>query len=193
MNPIERHPHTSPGRQSGMALIVGLLLLVVVTLIGLAGIRGTLTQHIMASNFYDRELAFQSAEAALRVGEQDVAGIPVAGPPAPAGGDVPDCSPTTPPTCLSTPLHPQHAFPSPKIQTNVFSAGNIAAGQPRYAIQYLGQFTFRGRPRGQMSNNFSYGGQGASRAYYYSITAQNGDPANLAGRAVVTLQTIVMR
>lgn len=58
-------------RQSGVALVISLMLLVAVTLVGLASIRGTALQEQMAGNHYDREVAFQAAEAALALGAQE--------------------------------------------------------------------------------------------------------------------------
>ena len=68
---------TSPGmhssrKQRGAVLIVALIFLVVMTMLILASIRGTVMQERMASNLYDRSLAFQAAEAALREGERFV-------------------------------------------------------------------------------------------------------------------------
>lgn len=57
-------------RERGAVLIVGLVMLLLLTLIGLASIRGTDLQEAMAGNMRDRNLAFQSAEAGLRVGER---------------------------------------------------------------------------------------------------------------------------
>ena len=62
--------------QRGVALAVVLILLVVMMLLGLAAMRGTLMEERMTSNQYDRSLAFQAAEAALREGEIDGAGKP---------------------------------------------------------------------------------------------------------------------
>jgi type IV pilus assembly protein PilX len=58
-------------REQGMALVVSLVLLVVVTLVGLAGMRGTILQERMAGGAYDRETAFQAAEAALILGARN--------------------------------------------------------------------------------------------------------------------------
>lgn len=58
-----------PSTQRGAALIVVLILLMVMTLLGLASLRGTLMEERMASNMYDRSLGFQAAEAAMRVAE----------------------------------------------------------------------------------------------------------------------------
>jgi type IV pilus assembly protein PilX len=60
-------------RQQGAALVVVLILLLVMTLLGLASLRGTLIEERMSANLYDRNLAFQAAEAALREGEARVA------------------------------------------------------------------------------------------------------------------------
>ena len=58
-------------QQRGMALAISLVLLVVVTLVGLAGMRGTIFQERMAGGAYDRETGFQAAEAALMLGARD--------------------------------------------------------------------------------------------------------------------------
>lgn len=55
--------------QRGSALIVSLVFLLVMTLIGVAAMQGTTQQENMANNARQRNLAFQSAEAALRAGE----------------------------------------------------------------------------------------------------------------------------
>ena len=64
-------PRHLPGRrrQSGVALIVVLILLMVMTLLGLASLRGTLMEERMSANLFDRSLAFQAAGSALREGE----------------------------------------------------------------------------------------------------------------------------
>lgn len=62
--------------QTGAVLIVGLVLLLILTVIGLASIRGSDLQERMAGNMRDRNTAFQSAEAALREGE-DLLDLPV--------------------------------------------------------------------------------------------------------------------
>ena len=55
--------------ERGIALVVSLILLILITILGLVAIRGTTVQQRMTANFYDRELAFQNAEAALRAGQ----------------------------------------------------------------------------------------------------------------------------
>lgn len=59
-----------PGGQRGVVLILGLIMLLLMTIVGLAAIRGTGLQEAMAGNMRDRNLAFQAAEAGLRDGEE---------------------------------------------------------------------------------------------------------------------------
>ena len=56
-------------RERGAALIISMILLVLITLVGVASLRNVLLEEKMAANYYDRSLAFQSAEAGLRAGE----------------------------------------------------------------------------------------------------------------------------
>lgn len=55
--------------QRGAVLIIGLIMLLLLTMIGLASIRGSDLQERMAGNMRERNIAFQSAEAGLRTGE----------------------------------------------------------------------------------------------------------------------------
>ncbi len=57
------------GNERGAVLVVGLMLLVVLTLLGVVAMQGTTLQERMAGNMREQEQAFQSAEAALRAGE----------------------------------------------------------------------------------------------------------------------------
>jgi type IV pilus assembly protein PilX len=61
--------HTLRSRQTGSALIISLLILIVMTLIGITGMGTSGLEEKMAGNDRDAALAFQAAEAALRDGE----------------------------------------------------------------------------------------------------------------------------
>ncbi|WP_428819017.1 pilus assembly PilX family protein [Microbulbifer sp. MCCC 1A16149] len=65
------------GSQRGMTLIVGLIMVLLMTVVGMAAIRGSGMQELMAGNMRDRNLAFQSAEAALREGEEVLTGATI--------------------------------------------------------------------------------------------------------------------
>jgi type IV pilus assembly protein PilX len=58
--------------QRGFILIVALIMVLLMTIIGLAAIRGSNLQELMAGNMRDRNLAFQAAEAGLRAGEYEI-------------------------------------------------------------------------------------------------------------------------
>ena len=56
-------------KQTGAALIVGLILLVIITLIGYSTMKGTMLQEKMAAGLHNRVLAYGGANSALRNGE----------------------------------------------------------------------------------------------------------------------------
>lgn len=59
-------------QQRGAVLIVALIMLLLLTLVGIAGIRDTQLQEKMAGGTEDRAIAFQAAESALREAEKMV-------------------------------------------------------------------------------------------------------------------------
>jgi len=71
----------APERQHGAVLIVSLVMLLLLSLIGVAGIQTTEMQDRMAANLLDSDLAFQATEAALREAEESLADdVPVSFP-----------------------------------------------------------------------------------------------------------------
>lgn len=63
--------HIAPrANQRGVVLVVALIMLLVITLLGVSAMQVTSLEERMAGNVRDRNLAFQSAEAALRDGER---------------------------------------------------------------------------------------------------------------------------
>lgn len=68
---------TSPiSDQQGVVLVVALILVLLLSIVGVAAIRGSGLQEAMASNMRDRSIAFASAEAGLRVAEgTDLGGL----------------------------------------------------------------------------------------------------------------------
>jgi len=59
-------------KQSGAVLITSLIMLVVLTLLGLSAMQDASMEERMAGNMRAQNMAFQSAESALRVGENQV-------------------------------------------------------------------------------------------------------------------------
>lgn len=72
------HLSGNPDRQAGASLIVVMILLLIMTLRGLAVLRGTLLEERISANLLDRSVGFQAAESALREGEALAATSPVA-------------------------------------------------------------------------------------------------------------------
>lgn len=68
-DPIAVRCRLSVARQRGAALVVGLILLTLLSLLGLTALGTSLLEERMAANARDRIRAFQAAEAALRLCE----------------------------------------------------------------------------------------------------------------------------
>ena len=177
-----------PARQAqqGIALVVALVLLLVITLVGLAAVRGTIMQQKMSANLYDREIAFQSAEAALRTAAALVPSHPaLIARNCRTGGTV----------CLTNPF--SDTLPAGSIHdlsTTDYAASPLAAGQPQYVIENMGNWADPSTDTGygQTANSHNYGAQGlSSTAVYYRITARSSDPVKTGDRAVVVLQAVI--
>lgn len=59
--------------QNGSALIISLLFLLLLTVVGVTSMRNSTLEERMAGNLRDLNIAFQAAEAGLRVAEADLA------------------------------------------------------------------------------------------------------------------------
>lgn len=181
-----------PAQQRGIALIVALLLLILISLVGLAAVRGTIMQQKMASNQYDREVAFQNSEAALRAAAQVVVADPKA-------AFIRNCAPLGGAACLadpfSDPQRPANAIQAVKggSAAGQFTVSGIATGQPEFVVENMGTFQDPATiGLNQTANSTQYGGSGPGQSYtFYRITARSGDPTKTGGRAVVTLQTLI--
>jgi len=67
-------------KQQGLALVVSLIMLLIMTLLAVNSMQTTLLEEKMAGNYKDRNMAFQSGEAGLRAGEdylRDTAALPI--------------------------------------------------------------------------------------------------------------------
>lgn len=191
---MHTRPQRASRRQAGVALIVAMILLVVATLLGLSGIQGTTLQERMSGNMFDRALAMQVSEGALRAAEAAISANPNTGV---------DCRPTSTTTC---PVTPTNTFTVPNNEstnnewTNVTGAfltnTGIAAGTPQYHIQILGE-TADDDPTGinRSANVAQYGGGGGiPTARHYRITARSHVPSDAASsRAIVVLSVTVKR
>ncbi|TCK19146.1 type IV pilus assembly protein PilX [Thiogranum longum] len=73
------HSTGSRHSQQGAVLAVALMILLIMTMIGISGMRGTILQERMANNTRDRNQAFQAAESSLRDAEAYVETIVTTG------------------------------------------------------------------------------------------------------------------
>lgn len=184
--------------QTGVALVTALVLLVVITVLGLAAVRSATVQQRLSGNFYDRELAFQAAEAALGAARSKLARTTTPNL-APCAPIPPDTTPLGFP-CLVNPFNDPN-LPAGTIRTiatgtgvGEFTTSGNAAAKPQYVIQYMGNSTGSpGGPDGSANNDQrgpSPNNPVGDDPGVYRITVRSGDPAIVDNRAIVTLQAI---
>jgi len=184
--PLIRRRFASARRQrGGVVLYSTMVLLLIGLVIGAAVGRGAFVQTKVASNFYDRQIAFQIAQAALRVGEAQVQGSADG----PAGFR--DCTASAPKPCPPNPFT-DDASPINNVSTEEFdfrpNPGALPDHPPQYVVEYLGSFPVAAPDQPVGSN---YGTGGSTQADFYRITARSSAPGD--GRAVVTLQSVYQR
>ncbi len=166
--------HIRAGRQSGASLVVVLILLLIMTLLGLAALRGTLLEERMSSNLLDRSLGFQAAEAALREGEA-LAALQITAPAAAAGCAAGVCS-----TPIASALD-RWDDPAFAGWVNSTVAVSALAAQPQFFIEFMGN------SESWLECNLdpTYGGTALCIRPVYRVTARS----EAAGRASVILQS----
>jgi type IV pilus assembly protein PilX len=165
-----------PNRQRGIALITSLILLVVMTLLGLAVIRSITQEERMAGQNYSRSLAFQATESALRTVEELIETkkpTPAAGAACAALNGLMSCGA---PLATDIPRWNDTAFASWEALPAVGS-GTLAV-TPQYFVEYLGN-TFACRPGNATDPN---------DCKRYRITARSSD--GTGGKTMVMLQSV---
>lgn len=162
-------------RQRGIALVISLIILVIMTLLGMSAIRLITSEERMATNSYDRNLAFQATEATLKEIEtliETEVPTPAAGADCAKIGSIMTCGLAA---ASATPRWLDEDFDDWEDATAIGS-GTLAI-TPKYFVEYLGN-TFACRPGDSSDPN---------NCKRYRITAQT---AGTDGRASVTLQSI---
>ena len=167
---------SSINKQSGVSLVVSLLILLIATLIGTSTLKNTQLEEKMSSNIQNKTTAFQAAESALRAGEVWVLTLNTQ--PLP----VSTCSAHPCVQALDSSVYPEDQNDS-WWQSNsaayTQSLSNVAS-PPRYIVEFL-----RFIPDTPMV------GKGTSSgSYYYRVTAR-GTGFNANSQTV--LQTTVAR
>lgn len=185
-------------RQQGVALVVALVLLVIVTLVGLAAIRGTSLQEKMAGNTFDRAQTFQIAEGAIDLAARTI--LPPAATPSPVSYNSPGVTDCSAGACADNPAtDTATTYPWVQIQSSSAVAGTSDTSQlvsmygnsSSYLIQYMGQCTTTGGGSFQFTNDQNNQGGGGSlqtSSQCYRITARSG--ASSSDRSQIVLQAI---
>jgi type IV pilus assembly protein PilX len=179
---------TRRSRQCGAVLVVSLLLLLIMTVIGVAAMSTNSLEERIAGNLGDRDLAFQAAESALRDAENFINGVAIITAFDGNNGLLCEDNPTCP--------EPDYTAVNTWQGTNSreYAGGGTAipgvSTQPRYVIKFLG------RSAGSVAG----GGVGAIGGYgkptfvpqvsYFKVTARG---VGQSPNSQVVLQTYYAR
>lgn len=128
--------YSSPvNKQKGVVLIVGLIMVLLMTVVGLAAIKGSGLQENMASNMRDMNITFQAAESGLTVCEDivDIHSTLVLPEPKNADGIFTDRQALTPPLPVANWTKVEW---DAKGKLTVLGLKFVSA-QPRCAVEYL--------------------------------------------------------
>src|SRR5690554_2210905 len=204
---IKRKYQTYHDTQKGAVLLIAMIMLVIMLIIGLAAGKLVQTQEAMTGGFYDRSLAFQAAETALREGENHVmtfeyvmpGGFEAAGF---GQGDVYNCNPDEAAgnECDMVP-DPYGAGRGGGVGWHNIS-GNAALSDlnsaipPQFYIDRIGSATEFAGGAPQDASSYQYGSAVNSSLFIiYRITARSHNPSAAAadGRSLVVLQSIIRR
>ncbi len=172
------------GSERGVALVVVLILLIVMTLLGLAAMRGTVLEERMSANLLDRSLAFQAAEAALREGESLAATKPTL---PPSGCSAGLCSRPDPTKMSDNERWLSNGFWNNDSGTWLEAKVDVGdkTAKPRFIVELL-DTTLPATGSCTTSIDVSPGAQCSGTESSYRITAHS----QAEDRAEVTLQSI---
>lgn len=167
--------HRTLANERGAVLVVGLMLLLVLTLLGVVALQSTTLQERMAGNMREQEQAFQSAEAALRSGEAFLRSSEILPAFTGAGGLYPDSDPAAPRWSQQTTWGGDGSRPYP---------GQVADGAapPRFIIE---QLPFEPQPGDSLAADEELTSNGM-----YRVTARG---TGALGRAVVVLESTCLQ
>ena len=177
MKTTDSHTALVHRKQRGIALITSLILLVVMTLLGLAAIRGITQEERMAGHSYSRSLDFQASESALRTVEELVkTNKPTPASGCPTASGLLSCAP---PVATDTPRWLETDTTKFNSWTNLNAVGSgTLAVTPHYFVEYIGN-TFPCQAT-DLINNLD--------CKRYRITVRSSDGAN--GKTSVMLQSM---
>jgi len=193
--------------ETGAALFVSLVFLLIMTIVGLAGMQNTSLQEKMAGHLRDSSLAFQAAESALKAGEAvlNSGKIPIFSCSSPTDGLYVNSYPGTTsdcPTYLGSPSNKQSSNPYPPENENFWicnsptncdmvslssSQFSNLASPPKYVIESLSVGASVDQTPGQ---TLEAGIPLTPGPKYYRVTAHG---TGLTSNSVVVLQSVVRK
>ncbi|ATE71155.1 pilus assembly PilX family protein [Lysobacter capsici] len=185
-----RSSFRGPAAQRGAALAVIMIMLLVMLLLGVSILRSTMLEERMSAGMYDRSLAFESAERALREGESAVdAAVKQSrtiGRDCTVSGNV--CPPVPTDTYGGAATACAGVEAACWTSASAGDTGAPVAGTPQYYVEFVGRRT--------TSDDLGVGGgnpyepeNGPVKTAYYRVTARSHDPSRSPDRAVVVLQS----
>lgn len=195
-------------KQSGAALPVALVMLLISTITGLASIRSATNQTKMSTNIYERSLAYQAAEVAMRKAEEAISDIY----PKECGGKLTpdsitnsqsighDCTDTdNAKICPSIPLSTFTGTGEGSSNWESISELNSSAflsfnNTPQYYIERIGKTDAKTLYPGDTDSAY-HQIYTQPTSIVYRVTARSGNPADpkQKSHSIVALQTIIIR
>lgn len=187
-----------PARQRGIALIMAIVMLVIATLAGIAGIRNSSLQEKLAGNLYDRAIAMQAAEAALNAAEIRI--VTTDRNTLLTDTTIVNCTNAE----VSCPAIPANAFNNDATgwttldNATTTNASLKADTNPQYFIQYLGMKNSNAvTDTEQSANPLQYGATGGGTGSdspqnaTYRVIARSAQPTANNDRSIVLVSSLV--
>jgi type IV pilus assembly protein PilX len=175
---MENIMNKNTSRQNGSVLIISLIVMLVLTILGVSGMKSSIVEEKMAGNVRDKQLAFQAAEATLREAEKYIEEnvFSIAAFDTDGSDGLYDKSTQKLWTTISW-------DDSDSLEYTDFDNNYEIATPPRYVIQHLAS---QQNSLNQLNLN-NYGqGTGAGRIEMFLITAR---ATGISGKTTATLQT----
>lgn len=188
--------HRMPAQQGGIALIMAIIMLIVATLAGIAGIRGSSLQEKLSGNLYDRAIALQAAEAALKAAELRI--VSTDRTTLLTDTKIVDCTVAA----TNCPSIPSNAFSNDAAGWTVLATTTNSSLKadtyPQYFIQYLGLKNSNAvTDTSQSSVPLQYGATGGGSGSdspqnaTYRVIARSSQPTTSNDRSIALVSSLV--
>jgi len=127
---------STPKNQKGIALVISLIMLLLITMLALFSMQGTVLEEKMSGNSLDKSMAFHAAESALRAGEDYLEGLSIV--PQSSFSDTGNSDGLwTEADAGTTPRWEEDIWSNNAKSKSVTTSLSNLASNPRYIIEYL--------------------------------------------------------